>query len=52
MRLSRMLEPIQPARRAVSGQRLSFLDDLADEKVLGHDEEIDDRKRLQIVVHE
>src|SRR5258708_37021523 len=42
-----------PARAPRSGgQRLSFLDDLADEEVLRHDEQIDDRKRLEIVVHE
>jgi hypothetical protein len=34
------------------GQRLSFFDDLADEKVLGHDEKIHDRKRPEIVIHQ
>jgi len=33
-------------------ERLSFFDDLADEKVLRHDEEINDRQRLEIVVHQ
>jgi len=33
-------------------ERLSFLDDLADEEVLRHNEEIDDRERLEIVIHQ
>jgi hypothetical protein len=33
-------------------QRLSFLDDLPNEKMFRHDEQINDRKRLEIVVHE
>jgi hypothetical protein len=34
------------------GERLTFLDDLADEEMLRHNEQIDDRKRLEIVVHQ
>src|SRR5258706_14845054 len=34
------------------GERLSFLDYLADEKVLRHNEQIDDRERLEVVVHQ
>src|ERR1700687_1390100 len=42
-----------PARTSGrGGERLSLFDDLADEKMLRHDEEINDRKRLEIVVHE
>jgi hypothetical protein len=42
-----------PARASRSGgQRLSFLDDLADEKMLRYNEQIDDRKRLEIVIHQ
>ena len=42
-----------PARAPRGGsQWLSFLDDLANEKVLWDDEQIDDRKRLEIVFHE
>src|SRR5437773_1408476 len=34
------------------GERLALLDDLANEEVLRHDEQINDRQRLEIVVHE
>ena len=34
------------------GEGLSFLDNVPDEKVFGHDEQIDDRQRLEVVVHE
>src|SRR4051812_24813162 len=34
------------------GKRFSLFDDFAGEKVFGYDEQIDDRKRLEIVVHE
>src|SRR5207248_10521276 len=33
-------------------QRLSFLDNLADKKMFWHDEKINDRERLEIVVHQ
>src|ERR1700674_1194614 len=42
-----------PARAPCGySERLSFLDDLTDEEVLRHDEEIDDRERFKIVVHQ
>ena len=34
------------------GERLSFLDDLADEEVLRHNEQINDRKRFEIIVYQ
>ena len=33
-------------------QRLALLDDLADEEMLRHDEQVHDRKRLEIKIHE
>src|SRR4051812_26392744 len=33
-------------------QRLPLLDDTADEEVLRHDEQVDDRERLEIVIHQ
>src|SRR4051794_4480961 len=33
-------------------QRFALLDDLGDEKMLWHDEQVDDRERLQVVVHQ
>src|SRR6202035_5396147 len=33
-------------------QRLALLDDLADEEMLRHDEQVYDRKRFEIVVHQ
>ena len=42
-----------PARAPrCDGERLSFFDDLADEEVLRHNEQINDRQRFEIVVHE
>ena len=42
-----------PARAPCRGsQRFSLLNDLADEEVLRDDEEVDDRKRFEIVVQE
>jgi len=43
-------DPARAARRG--GEGLSFLDDLADKKVLGHNEQVNDRERLEIVIHE
>jgi hypothetical protein len=41
-----------PARAPRSDRkRLTFLNDLANEKVLRHDEQINDRERLEVVVH-
>src|ERR1700754_1325110 len=33
-------------------QRRPLLDDIADEKVLRHDEQVNDRKRLEVVIHQ
>jgi hypothetical protein len=49
-RSSRMFDPIQPARRR--RERLSFLDDVADEEMLRDDQQVDDRERLEVVVHQ
>jgi len=46
-RSSRILDPIQPARRAVDGERLSFFDDVTDEEMLGNDKKINDMKLLK-----
>jgi hypothetical protein len=50
-RSSKIFDPIHPARRAVA-QRLALLDDLADEEMFWHNEQVYDRERFEIVVHE
>ena len=43
----------RPSRRdARSPPWLAFLDDLADEEMFWHDEQVDDRERLEVVVHQ
>jgi hypothetical protein len=50
-RSSRIFEPIQPARRAVAASGFR-LDDLADEEMLWHDEQVYDGEGFQIVIHQ
>ena len=42
----RMMDPIQPARRAVAASGLALFDDVAHEEMFWNDEEIDDRGDL------
>lgn len=43
-------DPAGPSRSGC--QRLSLLDDLPDKEVLRHDEQVHDRKRFEVVVHQ
>jgi hypothetical protein len=46
------IRPNPPCAPRGCSERLSFLDDLADEEVLRHNEEIDDGERFEVVIHQ